>query len=470
MRLIQGVNEYKSYYGAYLRPDEILDEIEMQRIVLASDQDNEKAALKIARLADCLEDNSQIESVEKDLARFAGTGNAAIIRELGMVRWKLGQKKAGREMLFKSIELDPHDPDALCELGLTYYQEKNYWDALKYYEEAFKVAPNYPRALLRFIECRILDGKDGAFDFIPLIHQNLQNGIELSRQKIEAGIHLPYAWYDIGFFSLLLDRHTESIEAYGKAILTTPSPDMVESVYQSLTELQKKVVGKATKLNGGLSLIRSFLRVVLVGRCKKAKKQYLLACDERLDGFSSLSPTRPKDHTIPFEPEENIVIVAGSCSKASEEKVDLYAELITDAFKGFEGTVCSGGTPSGISGIVGKLNENNGKLKKIAYVPLDTPCMQQYQCIQTIPGTFSRMDPIMLWSDILLSGISPESVRVLGVRGGDISAFEYQLGLILGAKVGVLLESGGASLTISEDPDWSLLSSPDKKEKKSNLL
>jgi hypothetical protein len=61
----------------------------------------------------------------------------------------------------------------------------------------------------------------------------------------------------------------------------------------------------------------------------------------------------------------------------------------------------------------------------------------------------------MLWSDILLAGIDPGSVRLLGVRGGEISAFEYQLGLLLAAKVGLLPESGGACLRVADDQDWS---------------
>jgi hypothetical protein len=90
--------------------------------------------------------------------------------------------------------------------------------------------------------------------------------------------------------------------------------------------------------------------------------------------------------------------VAGSCSDASEKIVLEYEPLIRQAFADFSGTICCGGAAS---------------------------------------------------------GIKPASIRVLGVKGGEISAFEYRLALLLGAKVGILPESGGASRQIAGDQDWS---------------
>jgi ppGpp synthetase/RelA/SpoT-type nucleotidyltranferase len=122
--LIDDVQEYRSYYGAYMTPEEIMQEISIQRIVLANNPENKAAALKIARLADCFADTSELESVEKDLATFEETADADILRELGMVRWKLGKKEKGRKNLSRSAELNPNNPDTLCELGRTYFEEK----------------------------------------------------------------------------------------------------------------------------------------------------------------------------------------------------------------------------------------------------------------------------------------------------------------------------------------------------------
>jgi macrodomain Ter protein organizer (MatP/YcbG family) len=42
----------------------------------------------------------------------------------------------------------------------------------------------------------------------------------------------------------------------------------------------------------------------------------------------------------------------------------------------------------------------------------------------------------------------------LGINGGNISAFEFRLAIALGAKVGIIAESGRAAAEIFEDPDW----------------
>lgn len=453
--LINSVDEYRSYYGSYMTVEEIRNEIDIQRTVLAHDAENKSIVLKISRLCEALDDLSETNAVEKDLSMFEKMEDADIHRELGIARWKLGNKKIGRDNLKKSSVLNPNDPDTWCELGKTYFEEKNFFDAHDCYKKAYQINPDYPRALMRFIECMIRAGKDSSFDFIPLIRHNLEKAIVSSMHKIETGMHLPYAWYDIGFFNLLLGKKYESLEAYGKAVLTTSSADLVELIYVSLTEMQKMAQGKMPELITGMKWIRSFLRIVLVGRFKKSSVEFLENCDERIDDFSSLSPSKKSREENPFKPDDHIVIVAGSCSESSKEIISVYRPIICAAFKDFEGFVCSGGTENGVSGIVGSLDNPEGKILKRGYLPSEGRPMEKFICIQTVSGSFTALDPLMLWADILISGVPPENVRVLGVRGGEISAFEYQLALLLRAKVGLIPESGGSCRRTSEDSDWS---------------
>ena len=144
VRLSKGVDEYRSYYGAYMTPEEIMDEIELQRIILSYDPDNRATAVKIARLADNLgDDTEEISSVEQDLSPFEQKDYADIQRELGMVRWKAGNKeKESRVCLNKATELNDKDPDAFCELGRTYFEENKYAEALVYYEKPSKQIRN----------------------------------------------------------------------------------------------------------------------------------------------------------------------------------------------------------------------------------------------------------------------------------------------------------------------------------------
>ncbi len=290
----------------------------------------------------------------------------------------------------------------------------------------------------------------------PLLKDNLARAIETSRRNIAAGRDIAHAWYDIGFCSLLLDRTFESLEAYGKAIMATASPARIEDIYASLTAIHKKVYRDLPSLGMGLKQVRSFLRLILVGRCKKPVKEYLHTCDAQIDGFV-ISPSVRDGKANPFSSEYPVVIVAGSCSKSAQRITNRYAPLIHAAFAGFAGIVCSGGTEHGVSAIVGKLANTDGRISKIGYLPEEGLCMDTYQCFRTVSGTFSVLDPMMLWADILAGGRQPESIRLLGIRGGEISAFEFQLGLLLGAKVGILPDSGGACLQMATDQDWQSL-------------
>jgi len=77
VKLTSGADQYRSYYGAYLTPEEIEHEIAIQRVVLKSNPDNMKAALRIARLSDCLGTGADTRSVEKDLTPFEKTAQEA---------------------------------------------------------------------------------------------------------------------------------------------------------------------------------------------------------------------------------------------------------------------------------------------------------------------------------------------------------------------------------------------------------
>jgi len=126
--------------------------------------------------------------------------------------------------------------------------------------------------------------------------------------------------------------------------------------------------------------------------------------------------------------------------------------------KGFEGVIISGGTTAGISGIVGDLVNPEEKIKKIAYLPKALPRGDiqhpAYTIYETSGDDYGPLQPIQGWIDLMVSGIRPDAVKLIGINGGELSAFEYRLGLALGAKVGILRDSGREATRISDDPDW----------------
>ena len=52
-----------------------------------------------------------------------------------------------------------------------------------------------------------------------------------------------------------------------------------------------------------------------------------------------------------------VVIVAGGCDTRIDKRLGDYRQLLIEAFKDYRGTIISGGTTAGISGLVGDVQE-----------------------------------------------------------------------------------------------------------------
>ena len=159
------------------------------------------------------------------------------------------------------------------------------------------------------------------------------------------------------------------------------------------------------------------------------------------------------------KPIENpVVILAGGCNAEVEAQMGAYRRLILEAFRFFKGTIVSGGTPWGISGLVGEAQQKyRNTLRTVGYVPkakidlLD----KRYSEIRLTDGKdFSPNEPLQYWIDIITSGIKSPDVKLLGIDGGKISAFEYRLALALGARVAIVKDSGLEADKLLLDKDW----------------
>lgn len=155
-----------------------------------------------------------------------------------------------------------------------------------------------------------------------------------------------------------------------------------------------------------------------------------------------------------------IIIVAGGTDPFTEKAQSKYQTLLMEAFHDFTGTIISGGTTAGVCGLVGDVQViHKDRIKTIGYLPAKFSEKEQidtrYREIRKTDGeTFSIKEPLQYWTDILASGISPNDVKLIGIGGGDISAAEYRIALLLGAKVGILENSGRAAADLLKDPEW----------------
>jgi len=240
---------------------------------------------------------------------------------------------------------------------------------------------------------------------------------------------------------------------YAKAIQVSTTDWMIET---SLRLLEK------------LSVVRGMIqgydwvcRLLILGRAAKFHEK------DSLEQIKKLAT--PKAAPI----SGTIIILAGGTG--AEIQIGDYQQLLLDGFRDFRGTVIGGGTSAGISGLVGQVQAAYPEsISTIGYVPEILPTGAEpdphYRQVRATKGNdFSALEPLQYWIDLISAGILPAQVKLIGLNGGKISAFEYRLALMLGARVAVIEGSGREAVLLFKDPYWGnsktlLRLSADKKE------
>jgi hypothetical protein len=159
-----------------------------------------------------------------------------------------------------------------------------------------------------------------------------------------------------------------------------------------------------------------------------------------------------------------ILIMAGGAALLSDIIKQQLTRQMEEALHDFRGTVISGGTTAGIPGLVGEIKsrlveKNLPSFELAAYlpakIPVSTTRSDDYDFIyETKSEDFSPLELLCYWTDIVLGGILPEQVLLIGINGGAISKIEFQMALTLGAKVALISDSGRAADQILRDPAW----------------
>jgi hypothetical protein len=158
-----------------------------------------------------------------------------------------------------------------------------------------------------------------------------------------------------------------------------------------------------------------------------------------------------------------VLIIAGGAASMAGDSAKGIRPLLLSPLKKFKGTVISGGTAIGVPGCVGniaaELNKTREKkFKLLGYVTkrftTDAPEHKAYDKVDKFGAVFSPEHVLRGWKDILAANIKPEEVMLLGFGGGPLSAAEYQIGVALGASVGVVIRTGGAADELAGDPLW----------------
>jgi len=457
--LMEKMLDYESSYAAYMTPEKIRAEIERLMMVYDVDKENYIIGYRIAKLATINGDfNKSIEIlneiIKNDKFKKASDWEMALIlRDLGIshhIKYKKSPQSSeflrGQEYLKEAVQRNPFDSDSWASLGGTFKEQKNYEKAFECYNQALKVDPGDPYPLGNYLVLVIQ--QTGDLIHIERNREMIHKGIQRRLKQIEVMVEIPWAFFDVALFNLFLGNVNEALEYYLKGIRFSPDIWMIETTLNTINNL--KII--ETKLEG-LKLVKQILLLgILFHPDIDAKTEKIIN-----DATSELD-SELEQKELNFG--DSVVIIAGGTDERIERNIQFFRNNLIKAFKEFKCTIISGGTKSGISGFVGDIQEKYPlNISTIGYCPSHMPANveidKRFSSIHITKGKdFSLIETIQYWYDIMKSGIDPSKIKLIGINGGQIAAFEFHAAIVFGAQVGILKNSGRAATELINDPDW----------------
>jgi ppGpp synthetase/RelA/SpoT-type nucleotidyltranferase len=440
---------YASNFKSYMSDKKIAEEIDKLEFALQYAPDDYEMVNRIGLL--CIAAGLWDKAV-KILDKYAKTGYQPILRDLGIALCKKykgtprhPEFSRGQRLLAVASRAEYGDVDALCSYAGT-FKDIDEAKVCELYRKAYETDPCNPYALGNYLECEIGRRKDALA--ITMAAPTIRAAIAVCRQQAQANVNIPWAYYDMGKFHLLLNEPYASLISYAKAATVSSAPFMIESSIGSLRRFEA-IQGQIA----GFEWVKGMLLLALAARFPEHAPASSL-------GLRRLATPKAVAISTP------VVLLAGGCDASVETTMRGYHGLLIEAFRHFRGTVVSGGTTAGICALAGDLGQQYaGSVKTIGYVPARIPAdttvdrnRKRYAEIRVVgkAGDFSPLGFLQCWTDIFASGIKPGQVKLLGINGGSIAASEYRVALALGAEVCVIGSSGREADILAADGDWQI--------------
>jgi tetratricopeptide (TPR) repeat protein len=370
------------------------------------------------------------------LTPFAGKGSRQVLVHLGIALCRKHEGdprdpgyRRGQEYLEAALAGGREDPHTLASLAGT-WRKIDDAKARDLYRRAFELDPSDPFPLSYHLE--YLVEEQGDLSFIPLMRPVLEAAIGRSRQLADVGLDLPWGYYNMGKFLLLLGEIGQGLSHSARAIQLTSDPWMLERARSGWKRM--------ACLDGRMEGYASIVRLLDLGMAT-------LSSGGTQGGRSGLPHGQGTG-------EGAIVIIAGEYDHASRLSPEDHRELLLEAFRDFRGNVIMAGSGDILGEIVGEISDRYRRAVRVGGFPEPgaPPVSSRGR-----PGGEGMTDPLPIlhcWETILGGGTDPREVRVLGIGGGPAASVGYRVALALGATVGILQASGGGAAGLLRDDDW----------------
>jgi predicted ATPase len=409
-------------------------------IRLREGEDGDRGRLAAARaaghLAFALGDWETVVGSLVDLDQDAG-----LAKELGISLCKLHRHdptdveyRRGQELLGSAADLG--DADAVAALAGT-WRDVDPVRALALYERAYEMDAAHSYALGNLLEYAAT-ADSGPVEIDQIERQTLEARRRCGEQ-IDAGENLPWAAFDLGKFSLLLEDVEGALLDYAFAVSRSTGPFMIDTSLRSLGRLGSLMQG-----TDGWHQASCLLALGLAARFPWHPP-----------GRDAASEFATPD-AGPLEPP--VLVLAGWGRDVGDALARTRTTLI-GALAGASLTVVSGGTTTGVSALAADIAPSNAHAAVVGYAPRalppDVELDERYSEVRRSQGDrFGPWEPLRYWADVLSSGISASDVRMLMIGGGPIAALECRVALAFGASVGVVRGTGGSAEQVFDDPRW----------------
>lgn len=460
-RLVDSFNDFKSNYGAYQNREQVEARIERLRVVLEQLPDDVSQAVQAANLALSIGDFEQVIELLKS---FEERDDRAVQRGLGMaltgLHWDSPRSAGfceGRKWLEAACAHQPPDAELLGTLAECWAHSDHEDKAEECFRQALAVDAAEPFALCRYLELQVRH--DSNDKVVRLAEPMIRNAITRCLTQIEGRVNLAHAWSSLVVFRLLVGDPFGALDALANFLCLCAHPSVNPGGRpcaggRSLARL-RKTLAHMRCLRSARKGFEWVERAALLGMAVR------LGDDDALAELRSLATPEKTDQ--PFRPDDRIVIQSGGCAPEVDAYMPPFMNAMCEATTGLSFTVVSGGTRMGISGVAAEVaRRSKGRIRAVGYLP--RPMLKMLHQIGHTQGfdklfpsegsDFTPLDPLQAWIDLVVAGVDPGKVKLIGYAGGLIAKAECALALALGARVGVVENQALPKERQFTDPAW----------------